>query len=186
MLYILSQIAAFLVLCVVFVGFMCRRKAWLIFCVAMANVFLTLSYAFLSKWMPVAILSVATIRTFVFLLLERKRGKIPTWLNVGCLVFFLSAILIATILTWEIWFEFALMAGVMLFTYGVWAKGEHKVRVAVVIVSIIAIIYNVLVANWTAISVDVATLISVVVYYTRKWYTLQGRQSNVHTILSDR
>jgi hypothetical protein len=95
------------------------------------------------------------------------------------------AILIATLLTWEIWFEFALMAGVMLFTYGVWAKGENKVRIAVVIVSVIAIIYNVLVANWTAISVDAATLISVVVYYSRKWYNQQRSNNNVHTIFSD-
>lgn len=185
MLAIFSQIFAFLALCAVFVGFMCRKKAWLIFCVALCNVFLTLSYACMSLWMPVAILSIATVRTFVFLLLEKKRGKIPEWLNVGCLVFFLLAILIATLLTWEIWFEFALMAGVMLFTYGVWAKGENKVRIAVVIVSVIAIIYNVLVANWTAISVDAATLISVVVYYSRKWYNQQRSNNNVHTIFSD-
>jgi hypothetical protein len=177
-LYILSQVFAALALCAVFVGFLCRKKAYLIFWVAMCNIFLTLSYACLFKWMPVAILAVATVRMFVFLALERRRGKVPTWLNIGCLAIFLVATLVATVLTWDMWFEFVLMAGVMLYTYGVWSKGEHKVRIAGIIVSIIAIIYNVLVTNYTAIGVDFATLVSIVAFYGMKWYNLRRRDKD--------
>jgi len=186
MLYILSQVFAALALFAVFFGFLCRKKQWLIFWVAICNIFLTLSYACMELWMPVAIITIATIRTFIFLLFEKKREKIPKWLNIGTLVFFLVASFVATTLTWEIWFEFVLMAGVMLFTYGVWAKGEHKVRIAGIIVSIIAIIYIILVRNWVAMSVDIATLISIVVYYSRKWYNKRRSNKNENPILSNR
>lgn len=168
MLYIFSQVAAFMAFCAVLIGFQSRKKAMLLFWITIGNIFLTLSYVCMAKWMPVAILSIATVRSFTFLLLEKYRGKYPKWLSFSSLLVFLAASVVATLFTWDMWFEFVLLAGIMLYTFGNWQSGEHFVRIAGIQVSIISIIYNILIGNWTAIAVDVATLTSIVVYYSRK------------------
>jgi len=180
--YILSQVSAFLAFCCVIAAFQSRKKAMLHFWVTMGNLFLVLSYALMSLWMPVAILSIATVRSFVYLLLEKYRGKYPKWISLASLIFFLTACVVATLFTWDMWFEFVLLGGIMLYTLGGWLKGEHFVRIAGIQVSIIAIIYNILIANWTAIAVDVATLTSIIIYYYRKWHKKKNISFDTNTI----
>lgn len=140
----------------------------MLFWITLANIFLAVSYAFLSAWVGVVLGIVSTFRTICFIVLEKYRNKTPRWLDVSVLLVFLVANCVATFITWSIWFEFVLLFGALLASYGFWSKGEHQSRLCTVVFSSLLIAYDILVNNWIAMAVEISVIISITVYYSRR------------------
>lgn len=140
----------------------------MLFWITLANICMALSYVFLSAWVGVAIGIVSTCRTIGLMILDKYRDKTPRWLDVSVLIIFLLANCVATYLTWSILFEFVVLGAAMLGVYGFWSRGKHTARICTTVFSSVLIVYNILVSNWIAIAVEVAVLISVIVYYARR------------------
>ena len=166
--FVFSQIFAFVALVCIFIAFQCKNKAALLVWNALTNFCLAISYVFLSDWVGVALLSVATVRCVCFFFLRKYEANLHISLSVSCLLLFLIIHCVATTLLWETWFDFVLLGGIMFLTYGLWAKGNNLVRVATVLYATLMIIHNTSVNNWAALSVDIVTIIAIAVYYLHR------------------
>ena len=168
MLFFASQIFAFFGLATNVVSFQRKTKTSTLLFVATANVFMTASYVFLRDWVGAAFFAIATFRVTGFIFLDKYRARsTDQWLPVLALLFFWGAHSAAALLTWQVWFDFVLLAGVLAFTYGCWAKGPHPVRVSRVIYSSLLIVHNIGVKNWVAIVGESALIASIFIYYAK-------------------
>lgn len=183
MFFIISQIFAFLTLCAGIIGFQARQKNVMLIWIVVANVSLTISYVLLSAWVGAALLIVCTARTIGFIILNKYRQKTPHWLDISVLIFFLIVNCAATYLTWSMWFEFLLLGGALLATYGFWSKSEHTARICSFVFSSLLIIFDILVSNWVAIAVEASVLISIIVYYIRNFTSKKKLLANSQNVI---
>lgn len=165
-LYIFSQVFGCIALILMLLVYVQKDRNKLLIFGTITNVALTISFLFLQSWIAAGLFGIASLRMISFYFLDKKQVKVGV--SVAVLVVFLIANVISTLFTWTWWYDFLLMAGVCAFTFGVWTKGEHLVRITNAIYNCLLIYHNIIIFNWMGLAVAVAGLVSVGVYYVRK------------------
>ena len=165
--YIISQILAGIALVFLVLAFQTKCKSRLLACFVTANGLMAVGFILLQSWIAAALFSIATVRMLAFYILSKKQPK--KWVCVATLILFITANVVATLYTWTWWYDFLLMIGACAFTFGAWKRGEHIVRLTNLFYATLLIVHNVLIANWMGIAPMLACIISVSIYYIRKY-----------------
>ena len=177
--YIFSQILAFIALIMYVLAFQSKSKNRLLAYFVTANLLMAIGFVLLQSWIAVSLFSIAALRMLAFFVLEKKKPK--QWVSTATLIVFITANIVATYFTATWWYDYFLLVGACAFTFGAWKKGEHIVRLTNVFHATLLIVHNALIANWMGIATMSACIISVAIYYVRKY----GKKSTVTDISSD-
>ena len=169
--FVASQISVALAIVCILISFQQKNKAWLLFWLCLSHIFQAVGFSFLGAWVGASLFFLSATRSLTFALLDKYEAKIPRWISVSILLAFLTAATVATIFTQVMWYDFVVLAAVLAFTYGCWAKGEHLVRVITVAYASVLIGYEILVQNWAGIILRSIYILAVAVYYIRKLKT---------------
>ena len=168
--FIASQIFVGLAIICILISFQQKNKALLLVWLFLSHIFQAVAFSFLGAWVGAALFFLSAARSITFACLDKYENKIARWISILVLFAFLAAAIVATIFTWVMWYDFVVMAAVLAFTYGCWAKGEHRVRIITVIYASILIGYEILVGNWAGIALRSIYILAVFIYYLRKLY----------------
>ena len=167
--YIASQIAVALAIICILISYQQKNKSMLLFWLFLSHIFQAIGFSFLGAWVGASLFFLSAIRSISFAGLEKYEKKIPKWFSILVLFAFLVAASVATAFTWVMWYDFVVLAAVLLFTYGCWAKGEHVVRIITIIYASVLIGYEIMIGNWLGIVLRAIYILAVIIYYIRKF-----------------
>jgi len=151
-----------------FIQFQFKGKTKTMLVMILANIFFVTSSAFILDWVGAGICGLAVFRNIVFILCDIKRKPIPRWLHILTLVLFLGAAAAIMSFTWTWWYNWVCLGGQLILIYGCWQKNTNLLRVANAIYSSAMIYHLVVVNNWVLTVVEVAVLLSVLIFYLRR------------------
>lgn len=175
-LYILSQIFGGIALILALLVYVQKDRKKLLIFGTITNATLTISFLFLQSWIAAALFGLASLRMLTFYFMDKKNTRLG--ISIAILVAFLLANVVSTLFTWTWWYDFLLMAAACAFTFGVWMKGEHLVRINNLIYASLLVYHNIIIANWMGLAVSICLIISVVIFYMQKAVKHFRREKN--------
>jgi hypothetical protein len=167
--FIVSQIFGAINIFIAFIKYQYKDKAKTLKLSAVGNVFKALNYAFLMNFSLAGLKVVSVFKNLSFS--KTSKGEVKRWLSISIFIFF--CLISTAIVVWAwwlsgIWFEWVVLAVVLLANYGKWAKGVHLIRITQLFYCSVMIINGLFFfLNFTSIIKAVAVIISILVFYVR-------------------
>ena len=161
--YITSQVFAFFALICVVLAYQQKDKKKVLFLIAITNLFMVVSWAFLQNWITVAIVALVVVRLLLFNFLETRYKKIH-W---SFLVLFLAVTGIVSWLTYQNAYDILVIVAGVAFTYANWQKSVVVLKIFAVVCGALIIAYCAIQANYVAMALDSLAIISIGVSYVK-------------------
>lgn len=159
-----AQLCSGISLMLNFASYQFKTKEKILSVLIPANIFYLLSFLFLGSFSGVITVAIATIRTAVFFLYEKKSKPIPIFA-------FFVFIFINTILGFVFWEGFVSLLpilGVNVLTYALFQKNENILKYLVIMYCVLFIIFNFFVGGYINILLESVSLSSAAIYIIRK------------------
>jgi len=176
-LWILSQVVGLGVLILTIIGFQMKRKAWLLAFLAAANALSATMQALLTNFVMAGLAAIVVVRLLVYAWLQAKRKKVPLWLDISIVVFFLAANVPVTLFTARWWFDWLFFGFVTIATFAQWLSNSHAVRISPVPVIAMTLVAAFFYSNPISIITESLALISVAIFYGRFLFSKKVRQN---------
>ena len=166
--YIISQIFGVVALACFFVAMQVKNKSKLLVIMAIGSFFGAVMYLFLEMYFLASLWFIGVFRSLAFAWVDKNREKLPKYVSVGVLVFFVAALVTATAFTWESWISWAILGFSLITVVLKWVEGYmHLMRGGIVVKAVLSIIVNAFKLNVTGIIIEVNYIISISVFYIR-------------------
>jgi len=165
--FITSQVFGVLALIAFFITFQAKKKVSLIIWNGIALFLIAVMFAFLLNWVVVAIVLISVIRNIVLFWYEKKGDAIPKWINFCTMFLFMIATAVAGGLTWYFWYDWILVTASVATIPAIWYNRLHLFRIALLVYAITLLIHNIITTNWMGIAIEVSSITSNIVFYTR-------------------
>ena len=182
--FILSQVFIGLAIICILIAYQQSNKTILLSWMIGANAFQAVSLFLLGGEVGGMLAIVGSVRSVAFAYLDKKQVPYRSMLSLSCLLFFMAASAVATFLTWKIYYEFFLLACVLIFALGNWFKGPHYIRVATIIFALAYIGYAIILHNWLDILLRSIYIAAVVMYYVRQKFKIQNPKFKIEDNLN--
>ena len=180
----LSQAFMLIGLGVAIAAFQVKRKVHTLLALGVACVFQAISTGLLLNWVAFSIAAVAMVRSFTFAFIEHRAGidkPIAQGLQHFFVLTFMTAMVITISITWERWFDFALLAASLLLIYGNYAKGTHLIRIATIIFEAFLIVNHAVFFNIAGIIFSSLMIFAIFIYYARFLFSKRYRLQRLYT-----
>ncbi len=167
-----AQVCSGISLMLNFASYQFKTKDKILSVLIPANIFYLLSFLFLGSFAGAITVAIATLRTLVFFVFEKKHKNIPFFI-------FLTFLFINTALGFAFWEGFISLLpifGVNILTYALYQKNESILKYLVILYCILFIIFNILVGGYINILLESITLCSAAIYLIK--YNLKFLQKN--------
>ncbi|MDR1138724.1 MAG: YgjV family protein [Clostridiales bacterium] len=180
--FVLSQVFVALAIVCILIAYQQHNKYILLTWMIGGNIFQAVALfvvgGSVGGWMAI----VGAIRSVVFALLDYRKISCRSWISLSCLVIFMCASVLATVLTYKMSYEIFLLFCVLVFALGNWFRGVHYIRIATVLFAIGYIGYAIILNNWLDILLRVVYIASVVVFYVRYFQARKYTDNNTVTL----
>lgn len=141
------------------------------------NVFLSISCLLLFDWVGLGINALGILRQIVFVILLIKHDKIPQWVSVCSLLFFLISAVVIMVFVWTSWYSWLILATQLFLIYGCWCKSDHIMRISNFIIAAVIMPHYLWTGNYVVIAIEVAVIISIVIFYLRVYIDKHGKRN---------
>lgn len=169
--FLISQICGAINILIAIIRYQYKDKAKTLRLAAVGNVFKALNYAFLLNWSLAGLKVVSIAKNLIFA--KTSTGKVKFWKSVAIFVFFCLISAGVVFVTWwfnRVWFEWVILAAVLVANFGKWKKGMHVLRGTAVFYRSVMIINSIFFFfNPTNLIKAVGIIISIIVFYIR-WF----------------
>jgi len=171
--WITSQIIGFIAVLVGMYSLLVKRKTDTLMFGGFTSLFIALSVALLLNWVVFFISILAAVRNFLFAWFEYRKEKgreVKPQITFAAMLVFIVATIVAIAFTWEWWFDWILLVVTILIIYGSWAKGIHKIRIALITFDTLMIINFIIYFSILGIIMSAIFLSAGVAFYMIYFY----------------
>jgi hypothetical protein len=176
--FIISQILIGLAIVCIFISFWQKDNKKLLFWLCLSHILQATGFLFLESWVGAALFYISALRSFSFFLLSKYHIPNRKLLSITTLIVFLAAAVIATALTWQINYEWFVLAAILLFTFGCWQKSNHVLKIITIVYAAILIGYEVIIGNYTGIGLRAVYFFAVGFFYIKLY--LEHRKTKLN------
>lgn len=129
---------------------------------SIANLSMGATYALLGRWLALALVVLATIRTIIYYIYARSNLK-P---NIYVMVAFEVLFVIVSILMWNNYLDLLMLINLCMLTYTTWQDNMKVLRIGYCVSAILLIVYNLLVHAYVgSISEIIMLIFSIIAIY---------------------
>jgi len=169
--FIISQVFGLVNIVIAIIRYQYKSKAKTLRLAAVGNIFKALNYAFLLNWSLAALKVVSIAKNLIFAKTSAEDSKIKFWKSLSIFIFFCLISTAVVFVTWwfnGLWFEWVILAAVLVANFGKWAKGSHLLRGTAVFYRSVMIINSIFFfLNPTNLIKAVGVITSIIIYYIR-------------------
>jgi len=169
--FVLSQVFGLVNIAISFYKYQFKDKAKTLRLSAVGNIFKALNYAFLFNWSLAGLKLVSIGKNLIFAKTSDPNSKMKLWKSILVFVVFTLISAATVFLGWwfsRFWFEWVILAVVVLANFGKWKKGIHLLRVSQVLYRGVMIINSLFFfLNPTNLVKAVAVIVSIIIFYIR-------------------
>jgi len=179
--FVVSQIFGLVNIGISFYKYQFKNKAKTLRLSAVGNIFKALNYAFLLNWSLAGLKVVSIAKNLMFAKTSDPNSKMKRWKSILIFVVFTLISAATVFIGWwfsRLWFEWIILAVVVLANFGKWKKGIHLLRISQVIYRAAMIINSIFFfLNPTNLIKAVAVIVSIIIFYIR--LIIEKRQKKV-------
>ncbi|MCL2228838.1 MAG: hypothetical protein FWC00_03340 [Firmicutes bacterium] len=166
--FIVAQVFGFVYVGIQFTAKQFKDKSTTLKLYAVGNIFSIISNAMLLNWVLVGGKCVSFFKNLSFSWLQKNRERVGKILSVGMLLFFISAVFIVGIFTWDgLWFNWILMFMLSVSYFGEWHRNIHLLRIGSFLYLCAVFVNALMFANFADMVKCIVSTIAIIVFYIR-------------------
>ncbi|MCL2846991.1 MAG: YgjV family protein [Firmicutes bacterium] len=178
--WITSQVIGVICMVILVVCWQLKNKKHNLWLLTISRILGIAMVALLESWVLVAYFSVATLRGFAFIWLDKNRGRVGRVVDWAFLIVVWALTAVSMAMFAEGWYDWVMLGAAMLVTFGEWFRGVHILRVTVFISIVARSILFALALNIMGIIIEFSIMVSLIVFYVRHFRNAKNSTMPTH------